>query len=484
VSRWPKSGPDSSRPSSRTDNGKETKIMRTHTMVAASDYASSDNSRAVGAAGILLALFAFLLAGTLEGQIPAPPQNGAIALTGGTVHPVSGPAIEGGTVVFEDGVITAVGRDVEIPAGAERIDVSGLHVYPGLIDGFSQMGLYEIGAVDMSVDINERGLINPNVRVEVAVNPESRHIGTTRSNGVLVTVTTPGTGFGFGGQIGGGLISGTSAALMLDGWSWEQMTIRAPLAMNVTWPSPMNDDNYDRQVGQLREAFASARAYRTARGAAASGNGPAHAFDSRWEAMIPALDGDIPVVVTANEIRQIQDALTWAEEEGVRLILRGGADAAYVADHLARKQIPVLLTSVMGSPNRMWEPYDGAYGLPGRLHEAGVRFAITGGGSAPYANRLPYEAGASVAFGLPEDEALKAVTLYPAEFFGMDDRVGSLETGKDATLIITTGHPLDYPTTVERAFIQGRDIDLMDAHRMFFEKYMEKVRQVQEAGRE
>jgi imidazolonepropionase-like amidohydrolase len=449
--------------------------MNAHTTTSA-----GGRVRKVGLTFALLLLLPFLLAAPADAQnhIPAPPQNGAIALVGGTVHPVSGPAIEGGTVVFEDGVITAVGRDVQIPAGADRIDVSGLHVYPGLIDGFSQMGLYEIGAVDMTVDVNERGDINPNVRVELAVNPESRHIGTARSNGVLVTVTTPGGGWG------AGLISGSSAALVLDGWSWEQMTLRAPVAMNVTWPNPNNEDNYEQRIRELREAFASARAYRSARGAHEAGQGPRHPVDARWEAMIPVLEGDIPVVVSAGELRQLQDALEWAEDEGVRLVLRGGADAWYVAEHLAAKDIPLLLTSVMSAPNRVWEPYDGAYGLPARLHEAGVRFAITGGSSAPYANRLPYEAGSAVAFGLSADEALKALTLYPAQFLGIDDRVGSLEAGKDATLIITTGDPLDYPTTIERAFIQGRDIDMMDAHRFFFEKYMEKVRQVQGADRE
>lgn len=417
---------------------------------------------------LLLAFLPFAVAAGLEAQVPAPAQSRPIALVGGTIHPMSGPAIEGGTVVFEDGVILAVGRDVQIPANAERIDVSGQHIYPGLIDGFSAMGLYEIGSVDMTVDLNELGDVNPNIRAEVAVNPESRHIGTTRSNGVLVTVTTP----------TGGLISGLSAAMMLDGWTWEQMTIQAPAGLTVNWPNPNNEDRYEQQIKEIRDVFARARAYRTARTAAGNG-APAHATDSRWEAMLPVLDGEIPVVVGADDLRQLQDALSWAEEEGIRLVLRGGADAHFVADHLARKQIPVLLTSVIGAPNRDWEPYDASYSLPARLHEAGVRFAITGGSSAPYANRLPYEAGAAVAFGLPLEEAMKAVTINPAEFLGIADRVGSLEAGKDATLLVTTGNPLEYASTVERAFIQGRDIDLMDIHRQFFEKYMEKVRQAQ-----
>lgn len=423
-------------------------------------------------------LLAFFLPTAAAAQVPAPPQDAPIALVGGTIHPVSSAPIEGGTIVFEDGVITALGSNVDVPAGARTVDVSGMHVYPGLIDAYSAMGLYEIGAVDVTVDTNELGAINPNVRAEVAVNPESRHIGTARSNGVLVTVTTP----------SGGLVSGLSAALMLDGWTWEQMTIRAPAALNVNWPSPRaggfgaqgdNEEDYEEDLRRLRDVFEDARAYRTAQRAAEDGNGPPPPTDSRWEAMIPVLDGEIPVVVSASDLRQLQDAIEWAEEEGVRLVLRGGADARYVADHLADQEIPLLLTSVIGAPSRSWEPYDGSYALPAELHEAGVRFAITGGSSAPYANRLPYEAGAAVAFGLPAEEALRAVTLYPAQFLGIDDRVGSLEVGKDATLLVTTGHPLDYPTTIEQAFVEGRDIDLMDAHRQFFEKYMEKVRQSQ-----
>jgi imidazolonepropionase-like amidohydrolase len=194
--------------------------------------------------------------------------------------------------------------------------------------------------------------------------------------------------------------------------------------------------------------------------------------------MLPVLDGEVPVVVGANDIRQIQDAVRWAEEEGVRMVLRGATDAGYIADQLASKQIPVVLTEVIGAPDRDWEPYDASYSLPARLHRAGVKFAIAGSSSAPYENRLPYEAGAAIAFGLPEEEALRSVTLHPAQFLGIEDRVGSLEVGKDATLLITTGSPLEYASTVERAFIQGRDIDLQDIHRQFFAKYMEKIEQL------
>jgi imidazolonepropionase-like amidohydrolase len=407
-------------------------------------------------------------AGAAEAQTPAPPQTRAVALTGGTIHTVSGAAIENGTLVFEDGKITAVGAGVAVPAGAERIDVSGRHLWPGLIDAYSAMGLTEIGGFDPAIDLDELGEITPNVRAEVAVNPESRHIGVARSNGVLVTLSSP----------TGGLIAGLAAAMMLDGWTWEQMTLRGGAGLIVGWPSPANEERYQARIRELRDAFASARAYRTAHAAAAGGGARRLDSDSRWEAMIPVLDGRVPVVVAADEVRQIQDAVAWAEEEGVRLVIRGGRDAHYVADHLARKGVPVLLTSVLDSPARDWEPYDGAYGLPARLHAAGVPFAITGGASAAYANRLPYEAGAAVAYGLPVEEAVRAVTLYPARFLGIDDRVGSLEVGKDATLLITTGNPLEYSTLVEQAYVAGRRIDMRDAHRQFFEKYGEKIRQM------
>ena len=421
-----------------------------------------------------------LVAGPAVAQVPAPPQSETIALTGGTIHTITNGVIQNGIIVFANGVITAVGADVAVRAGARRIDASGRHIYPGLIDAYSAMGLQEIGAVDVTNDTNELGDFNPNVRAEVAVNPESRHIGTARSNGVLVTLTTP----------AGGIVSGLSAALMLDGWTWETMTLKSGAALNVNWPDPQDDDDdeddegdsdrpdYADQIRGLRDMFATARAYRDAQA-----SGTAHDTDSRWQAMVPVVNGEIPVVVSASSVQQIQDAIAWAEAEGVRLVLRGGEDALYVADHLAAKQIPVLLTSVMDGPNRSWESYDGNYGLPARLHEKGVRFAITGGSSAPYTHRLPYEAGVSVAFGLPVDEALRAVTIHPARIMGIDDRVGSLETGKDATLLITTGNPLDFTASIEQAYVQGREIDMMDMHKQLYQKYSEKVRQAKASER-
>ena len=438
--------------------------------------------RIVGMAAVAVAALWAAVPAAIDAQVrmTVPPQSEPVALTGATIHTVTSGVIENGTILLENGLITAIGADVEIPAGTRVVDATGKHIYPGLIDAFSTVGIAEIGAVGVSNDINELGDFNPNVRADVAVNAESRHIGTTRSAGVLTTLTTP----------GGGLVSGMSSAMALEGWSWEEMSMQSAAALNVNWPNPNprrfrgfggfrfgpqreNPPSYAEQVQQLKDFFAEARAYRDAIAAGAEVRS-----DSRYAAMIPVIDGDIPVVIAADGAAQINDAITWAQEEDLRIVIRGGRDAIHVADRLVAEDIPVILTSTMAAPGRQYEGYDGAYSMPARLHEAGVRFAISGGSGSLYSNRLPFEAGVAVAFGLPEEEALKAVTINPAQFLGLDDRIGSLEPGKQATFLITTGTPLDMTSDIEQAYIQGRELDMMDIQKYFFEKYMEKVRQM------
>ena len=407
-----------------------------------------------------------------------PKQSQPIALRGATIHTVTKGVIQNGTIIFEAGKITAVGANIAIPAGTKIVDVTGKHIYPGLIDAYSTVGISEIGAVDMSNDVNEVGDFNPNVRTDVAVNAESRHIGTSRSQGVLTTLTTP----------GGGLISGMSSAMALEGWSWEEMSLESSAALNVNWPEPRpgggrfgggggapgsgNRVTYEERVQQLKNYFAEARAYRDAVAAKEQVR-----TDARYMAMIPALDRKIPVVVSANGTSQINDAITWAKQENLRLIIRGGDDAIHVAARLRAENIPVILTSTMDAPNRAHEGYDAAYSRAAQLHKAGVKFAISGGAGSLYTDRLPYEAGVAVAFGLPEEEAIKAVTINAAEFMGLSDRLGSLEPGKQATLLITTGTPLDMTSDILQAYIQGRELDMNDIQKHFFNKYMEKVRQ-------
>lgn len=407
---------------------------------------------------------------------PAPPQERAIALVGGTIHTVEGPEIPNGTIVFSDGKITALGASVTVPDNAERFDVTGKHVYPSLIDASTNIGLTEIGSVRATNDASETGSINPNVKAQVAVNPESEIIPVTRSNGVLIVLSSP----------SGGVISGTSALLRLDGWTWEDLTHTAPVAMHLTWPRmrPVtawwNQDSdetqlerRDTQLKAVRQAFADARAYITARQA-----GSQVEYDSRWEAMIPVLEGKVPVMVESDDIQQIQAVVAFAETEKIKIIIRGGYDAPLCADLLKKNDIPVIVDGIHRLPTRDDEAYDTPFTVPDRLRSAGVRFCITGGGGASNVRNLPYHAATAASFGLPRDEALKAITLYPAQILGVEDHLGSLAVGKDATLFVADGDILEIPSHVERAYIDGRTIDLSDKQKVLWEKYKEKYRRI------
>lgn len=417
-------------------------------------------------------------------QIPAPKQDHPIALLGGTIHTVSGAALANGTIVFNDGKITALGTDVTLPEGTEQIDVQGKHVYPGLIAANTILGLVEINAVRATRDFAEVGDVNPNVRAEVSINPDSELLPVARANGITLALSVPTSG----------LIAGTSALIMLDGWTWEDLTLKAPIGLHVRWPamgvsrSPFVTKSKkeqlkerDEKLQKIREAFAEARAYLKAKDAEAQKGVPYHNTDLRWEAMIPVLKKEIPVFVHANDIRQIQAAIDWATEEDIKMVLVGGQDAWRVADLLEEKNIPVVIGGIHRLPMRRWEAYDTPFTLPLKLHEAGVTFCIASqGGSfgAAHERNLPYHAATAAAYGLPKEEALKAVTLYPAQILGVADQVGSLEVGKEATLIVTDGDPLEITTHIEWEFIQGREIDLSSRHTQLYQKYKTKYQRL------
>ena len=403
------------------------------------------------------------------------------AFTGATVHPVTGPSIAGATVVVTDGKIAAVGVGVTPPAGAKVVSCAGKHIYPGLISANTVLGLIEVSSVLGTNDQNETGTVNPNIRAEVGVNPESEIIPVTRANGVTMAVIAP----------GGGAIAGSAAALTLDGWTWEDMTLRAPVGMVIYWPqmtinrAPWEQrseeeqkKSRDKALNDLRNAFKDARAYLKAKNSEGQGNTPRHDVDVRWEAMAPVLERKIPALIVAAEVQQIEAAVAWAGQENIRMVLVSGGEACRVAGLLKGRDIPVILGPIQTLPERSWEAYDMPFEAPKKLYEAGVKFCITGDRDASNTRNLPYHAATAAAYGLPKDEALKAVTLYPAQILGLDDRIGSLEIGKDATFIVTNGDPLEVVTNVEREFICGKDIPLTSKHTRLYEKYREKYRRI------
>ena len=413
-------------------------------------------------------------------EVPSKKQDHPIALIGATIHPVNGDVIENGTILFENGKIKEIGVNVILPSGTESIDISGKHIYPGLINADTRLGLMEVGSVPGSRDDFELGDMNPNVKAEVALNPDSELLSVVRAHGITVANSFP----------RGGIISGKSAAIMLDGWTSEDMTLKAPVAMHMNWPSMTlnkawwNKTSEEDQIKARKEAlekidqfFDDAKAYMTAKAVSGKNGLPNQKVDLRLEAMIPVLKGDLPLWIAASEIRQIQAAIDWAESKGVKTVIYGGADSWRLAKELKKMNIPVVINSVLHVPSRAWEGYDTGYSLPNKLYQEGVKFCIGYSTFAGEQHNVRYNAAMAVAHGLPVEEGIKSITIYAAEIMGIDDRVGSLEVGKDATLIVTDGNPLEITTSVSMEFIEGRIIDLDNKHKRLYRKYTEKYRQ-------
>ena len=418
-------------------------------------------------------------------QIPGPPQSHPILLKNGVIHTISNGVIKG-SILFENGKITHVGEFIAPQVGTEVIDLEGKHVYPGFIAAVSGIGLVEINAVDVTNDHSERGDFNPNVRANVAYNPDSEIIPTTRSNGVLIANVVPASG----------LVSGQSSIMMMDGWTWENATLSHPSGLHINWPQmgtrargrfgrsvPIKKqiERRNKSLKALDDMMKESRAYARLRQTKSRSAENYHNEDLRLESMIPYVQGKLPIYVHANEVRQIEAAVHWSKRQDVNIIIVGGKDAWRTTNLLRKNKVPVIYEGVTALPNRRFEDYDQAYKGPALLHEAGVQFCIASSGSAGGAYRvrnLPNQAAMAAAYGLPKDEALRSITLSAAEILGIDKQLGSLESGKDATLFISNGDALEIRTNVLQAYIQGRKVDMGDRHKMLFHKYQEKYRQL------
>ncbi len=424
--------------------------------------------------GLAVALLIFVVDSTVADEtLPGRPQSKPIALVGGTIHPVNGPMIEAGTVLFDQGKIVAVGADVLLPEDCELIPIEGKHVYPGMFESHTQLGLTEIASLRASVDQSEVGSINPNVQATVALNPDSALLPVTRANGVLLALSAPTSG----------LISGQAAVIQLDGWTHEDLTLDPQAAMVINWPAPAGERRRGGgrpteaapstdPLKELRDLLRDARRYADLR----EQQPTSQPVDLRLEAMAKVARREIPMLAAADSLPQIEGAVAFAVQENLRLIILGGYDAADCAALLVRHNIPVVITATHRVPRYRSDSYDAAYTLPARLHQAGVKFCISGSGRSETWNsrNLPYHAATAAAFGLDAEQAIRSITLSPAEIYGVDGRVGSLEVGKEATLFVADGNPLEIPTQVEVAFIQGRRLDLSNKHTRLRDKYQEK----------
>jgi imidazolonepropionase-like amidohydrolase len=426
----------------------------------------------------ILALLALALVAFPAGAAAADPP---LAITNARIVTMNGPAIAKGTVVVRDGRIEAVGENVAVPAGAKVMDAAGMTVYPGLIDPLTTLGLVEIPTVAGSVDTTELGTYNPTADASVAVHPHGEVIPTVRVNGVTTVLTVS----------RGGFISGQGAVINLVGWTPQEMTLVPRAALYVTLPhwsrvtpqqlgprpggaGPPTRQERERfaqqQMADLKDYLARARAYGAMKDAAAKAgkNPPA---DRECEALLPYLRGDRPFIVPANTPEQIKDAIAFAREMSVRLIIAGGSEAWKVAKDLAEAKVPVLIDST--DMPRQADPYDAVYANAAALARAGVKFAFSSD-SASDARNLPFLAALAVAYGLSPEDALKAVTLWPAEILGIADRVGSIERGKVANLVVAGGDILDVRTPIRQVIIAGQAIEMGSRHTELYDKF--KVR--------
>jgi imidazolonepropionase-like amidohydrolase len=436
------------------------------------------NLRVVAAAAALAAL-----------ALPAFPQSVILnnpgtkptfAIRNATIYPVTSAPIANGTIVFSKGLITAVGANVAVPSDAVVIDGTGLSVYPGLIDSGSSVGLLEVNSVAGTVDTSELGDMNPNAQAAVALNPHSNLIPVTRVNGITTVIARP----------QGGVVSGQGALIQLSGWTPAEMVLKAPIGMYIDFPrlrSGGDDEEpqdaeaaketkkgYTQQLDKLRDLIRDARAYAVA-GAARAKDPAVKRFDRDLvlEALVPVVEGREPVVVQANTARDIRAAIKLMDELKLKMILSQAQEVAQVISALKSRNIPVILGPILALPSREDDPYDLLFSNAAALHQAGIRFAIQSGDSHN-ARNLPYHAAACAAFGLPKDEALKSVTINAAEIFGVADRIGSLEVGKIANVILTDGDPLEIRTHVKRLFIGGEDISLETHDTLLYEKFKKR----------
>ncbi len=393
--------------------------------------------------------------------------SGTTVFRGADLHTVDNGVISGGIMVVRDGKIAAIGdSSTAVPAGATVVDVAGQRIYPGFIHSYSNLGMSDIDSVRGSVDIGEIGDNNADIQAEVAVSADSIRLLPAMGGGVLYAHIVP----------EGGIFSGTSAVIRLEGWNWEDMTVTAPTALHLSFPNDgdAGDDEEapeSKAMKALNEAFDQAADYGAAREA-----GLRLDADRKLQRVLDVINGDLRLIVHADNVSQMEAAIKWTDEKEINdWILLGTTDAAYLAEELAAKKIPVLMETVLGIPGRDFESYDSNFSAPGKLAAAGVQFALTGQADTAFARNVPFIAGMAVAHGLDPEAAIRSISLAPAEILGVADQLGSLSVGKEASFFIANGDPLEIVTAIDQVWMRGLKVDFeRDQQRQLWKKYRDR----------
>ena len=413
---------------------------------------------------VTLLTFVFAAFVAVAQSAPAPVQAQPILIMNATAHLGNGTAIANSMIGIEGGKIVLVADATTTKMDTSKykvvIQAVGKHVYPGFIAAVSSLGLVEIDAVRSTNDTRETGEMNPHVRSLIAYNTDSRVIPTVRSNGVLLAQIKP----------EGGTISGQSSVVQLDAWNWEDAAYRTDDGTHLNWPRPYSgakkNEDYGKQVEDIKRYFAEAKAY--------CAKSIVDVKNLRFEAMRGLFNGEKSLYINVNRARAITEAVMFGKQTGLRIVICGGYDAWEVADLLKAENVPVILQQTQSLPNRDDADISQSYRNPGLLFKTGVAFSLSMDGAWQQHN-LAFQAGQAVGYGLPYEEAVRSLTLGTAKILGIDKTVGSLEVGKDATLFISAGDALDMKTCIiERAFIQGRDINLDNKQKELYRKYKSK----------
>ena len=401
---------------------------------------------------------------------PAKAQNKPIAIIGATIHTGTGKVIENGYISFDNGKITGIGDATVVKFGSntEVISAGGKHVYPGFISPVTNLGLTEIEAIKATRDFQEVGDINPHVRSIIAYNTDSKVPNTLRSNGILMAQVTP----------QGGLISGQSSVVELDGWNWEDAAYKTDIAIHLNWPnsrisaSPfapsaeVQRERIQKTMTELENYFAQAQGYATM--------SKPDVTNTRFQAMKGLFNGSKKLFVAVESAKDIIAAVNFLKQYGVKPVIVGGAEAHLITSLLKDNGVSVILDEPQRLPERVADDVYLPYKQAKILQDAGVDFAISADGYWQQRN-LPFMAGTASAYGLDKEQALAAITLNTARILGIDKTTGSLEVGKDATLFISNGDALDMITNdVEHAFIRGKNLNLDNLHKQLYKRYSEK----------
>jgi imidazolonepropionase-like amidohydrolase len=397
---------------------------------------------------------------------------GTFALTNASIETVTRGVINNGTVIIRNGKIEAVGTNVQIPQGAEVIDCKGSWIYPGMIDSGTRLGLFEIGQIPQATDAAELGDVIPQMKALTAINPNASAIAITRINGVTTTLSVP----------QGDLFSGTAALVNLHGYTPDQMFAGFE-GVTLNFPRTGRRGNFDRRtdedikkasdkaVQRLNDVWERAVQYHKI-DSATQGKG---IYYPEMQALLPVVRGQIPLIIEVNAAKDILSALKWIKEKKIKkVILSGVAEGWRVAEQIAKANLPVLAGPVLELPTRDYDKYDKAYANPGLMKKAGVKVAIKSeDGNNNYRN-LPYHAGFAAAYGMGREDALKAITIVPAEIFGVADQLGSIEVGKNGTLFICNGDPFETKTQVSHVFIGGWQMPMVSRQTLLYDEFLQR----------